>query len=285
MNEEKRNRFKEYSTINSRPDIMSSRMEYYRHVYQDSEFWYGGETDHLIVYMEQGFGDVIQFLRYIPPVREMVKKLTLHCPKEMHRLIEYQNWDVDLIDKEATELPEHDCHTLSMNLPMVIKKISNKAYLKADPIELEGDGDKFGICWESSMGCIHALKSAPLKYFDALQTYGTLYSLQIPIRDAALLEGGEHINLLSEEIDDFYDTARVIASLDYVVSVDTSVLHLAGAMGAYTLALLPYEADERWEIHKGCRSRWYENVQYFIQRNPGNWKSAFSSLYHFLKTY
>ena len=92
-------------------------MEYYRSVYRDSNRWDGKSSisDKIVVYCEQGSGDIIQFLRFIPLLPEC--HIILHCPKSLHRLIEEQNWGVELFDKFDPNIPKHDFHVLSMDLP------------------------------------------------------------------------------------------------------------------------------------------------------------------------
>lgn len=211
--------------------------------------------------MEQGFGDIIQFLRYIPLLQKRGCKITLHCPHHLHRLIDEQGWGVFLLDKgeliAPSELPEHDWHALSFNLPDILRVLpattrqaTTEPYLRCTHPrqDLEG-GFKIGICWESGPGKHHDKKSCPLKYFERIAEFGRLYSLQFDVHDTSLTLGAEQLELYGVDgIKDFADTASYIAALDAVVSVDTATLHLAGAMGVKTIGMLGREPDMRWKV-------------------------------------
>jgi hypothetical protein len=249
-------------------------MEYYRHVYKDSKLWKGEESPkdkHVLVYMEQGLGDVIQFLRYIPFLKERGCETTLHCPSELHSLIEEQTWGVSLLSKETPDLPEHDFHVLSMDLPFLLdERMPQGVYLKAGTKEIPEGYTNIGICWES--GTSNLKRNCPLKYFKLLGEVPEVrfYSLQYQIRNQELIEGCEDMELYGVEIKDFKDTAELINSLHLVVSVDTAVLHLAGALGKSTYGLLYEEPDARWEY------KWYPTIKMF--KKEKDWESVFEDI-------
>jgi ADP-heptose:LPS heptosyltransferase len=83
-------------------------------------------------------------------------------------------------------------------------------------------------------------------------------------------------------MNNFQETAEVIAGLDLVVSVDTSVVHLAGALGKETWVLIPYQPDWRWGINKET-SNWYPSLRLFRQKSPGNWDDVIEDIYNLLK--
>jgi len=231
-------------------------MEYYRHAYQNSVRWDGvgsieGKT--VLVYCEQGYGDIIQFLRYIPLLQKRGCEVILHCPEPIRRLVASQGWGVDLYDKLDSNLPEHDVHVLSMSLPFLLDQMkpSGDPYLHIALKEDLPPGKNIGICWES--GPSNPNRDCPLKYFGKLD--GNLIGLQKEIRRIDLLEGCDDWDyLFGLTINDFFDTAKGINAVDYVVSVDTAILHLAGAMGKKTYALLSPDADARWEYN------WYDSI-------------------------
>lgn len=262
--------------------IHSKEMEYYRYVYKDSPRWDGEEplnNRKLIVYCEQGFGDIIQFLRYIPALTKDAQVM-LHIPKALHRLVHEQSWGVELLDKEDVNLPEHDLHVLSMSLPFFAETlIPHEPYLKVKTGKELPDGEmKIGICWEGNPEHVNAnIRHCPLKWFRELEEMGTLYKLQIQIHDKNLLEGCENLELYGVEIKDFLDTAELIESLDLVISVDTAVLHLAGAMGKKAYGLLSIMPDGRWGF-TGTQSRWYPSIKLFRQTKPLEWRSLFSDI-------
>jgi len=253
------------------------QLEYYRETYKNSERWDGsslsGKT--IIVYCEQGFGDIIQFLRYIPILKQNAKKVYLHAPVPLHRLIEAQEWDVFLLNKEEPELPEHDVHVLTFDLPFLVQFFKDRPwtlerYLKAGTNE-EVEGDfKIGICWEG--GFSQSNRSCPLKNFEILSDKGSLFMLQPGVHRQDLIEGCEDLDLLGVEIHDFLDTAELINAMDIVVSIDTSVLHLAGALGKKTFGILAREHDARW------RQKWYTSIRLLKQKEEGDWTHVFNKL-------
>jgi len=264
-------------------ELNTPQLEYYRDTYKKSERWDDSVLPSIadktiIVYCEQGFGDIIQFLRYIPTFKVLgAKKIYLHAPVQLHRLIEAQGWDVSVLDKHNPELPEHDIHALTFDLPFLLmsKQYKNRPwpverYLKAGVNE-EVEGDlRIGICWEG--GHSQANRSCPLKNFKILPKKATLYMLQPGIQRQDLIEECEDFELLGVEINDFLDTADLINSMDIVASIDTSVLHLAGALGKKTFGLLAREHDARWN------QKWYPSIRLLKQKEEGDWTPVFNKL-------
>lgn len=261
------------------------KMEFYREVYRDSERWNGIDPlkgSKVIVYCEQGFGDQIQFARYIPRLKEIGCEVTLQCSKELHRLFEQLN--VGLIDKEQTELPEHDYHLLSMSLPFQFDDVQVEfPYLKAEKQDLPGDKLKIGIAWEGNPGhSNNDERSCPLAKFKLLHAALTVphefYMVQKFIFSKELLTDAEDFELLGTEIEDFLDTAQLIQGLDAIVAVDTAAIHLAGALNMRTYVLLSPRCDHRWNIGID----WYPSVkairplEHSISNQP--WDEVFISL-------
>lgn len=245
-------------------------MEYYRFVYKNSVLWDGKQdlnNKTVIVYCEQGYGDIIQFLRYIPYLKNLNCKIILHCPVELHRLIKNHCLGIDeLLDKFNPELPIHDYHILLMELPFLLqlKEIPRDPYifnLGTKDIS-DNNATKIGIVWEGRTN------SCPLYNFKLLK--GELYCLQKDIQLNSLANGCESLDLFGVLIEDFLDTAKLINSLDAVVSVDTSVLHLAGAIGKRTYALLDKDYDSRWDIP------WYTNFK--LMKFKDNWSDVFKAI-------
>jgi len=258
------------------------RMEYYKHVYQNSERWspdkgsLEGKT--VIVYGEQGYGDIIQFARYLPVLKECGCKVLYHCPKPLHRLFECL--DVGLIDKDNPDVPEHDFNIMSMSLPFVLDQPKTKdyPYLRVEEkADLGDDPDikKIGICWEGGANNpLNEYRNCPLEYFKVLECpYTKLIMLQKEITDPRLLEKCNDMDLYGHEVDDFYDTATVINSLDMVVTVDTAVLHLSGALNKLTYAILNVEHDPRWDV-----DTWYPSVVCVKVKEHNNWQAAFRTI-------
>lgn len=265
--------------------INHPKMAYYRDTYSESRRWNGAETikdKTVIVYCEQGYGDAIQFVRYVPLLKEQCGKVILHCRTDLHRL--FKQFGVQLLDREDPNIPEHDYHVLSMSLPFVLNKIDVIApYIKMDEkVELPEHQNfiKIGIAWEGNPEHSNAdERNCPLKFFRALQTDKTkLFMIQKQAHSSSLVADATDMELFGAELNDFYDTAKLINSMDFVVAVDTSVLHLSAAMGKPTFGLLSNRHDPRWGV-----LHWYEDLVLIKQKKADDWATAFVSLIGFLK--
>lgn len=249
-------------------------MAYYRELYKNSSFW-DGKTKNctIIVYCEQGFGDIIQFARYLPFLQD--NKVILHCPQELHRLL--SNFGYSFIDKTQLALPKHDFHILTMSLPTILEipEVDNKPYIFVKEKIIENSKFKIGIAWEGNPDhSNNSMRSCPLKHFKCLIDSNTeLYTISKKIHDKTLLEGCEDIELFGYEYSDFLDTAKMINSMDLIVSVDTSVLHLSGAMGKKTFGILSSHHDDRWNV-----ANWYDSITLLKQKQLDNWEPVFEEL-------
>jgi len=255
--------------------INGDRMAYYRQTYDGSLRLLSGSTNlkekHLLVYCEQGVGDIIQMLRYVPALLAGGCSLTMHCPQAMHRLIQSQ-WDVGVLEKSDPNLPDHDMHILSMDLPILLE-LANSPYIHIDDVV---------ECWKGSTGIAwtgnpdhpdNLVRSCPLGYFQNLP--GQLVCLQQSINwtgDVACQMTLEH-----QTQKDLYDAAVLVNTVDTVVTVDTSLLHLAGAMGKRTYALLAKNCDPRWG-NTLTSTPWYPSIKLIRQRKEGDWGSVFEQL-------
>lgn len=247
-------------------------MGFYREVYKNSVRWDGIaniDNKRIIVYGCQGYGDIIQYARYF---RYLKANVIVHCPLMLHSLMLTVPGVTEVVDKDDDVLPHHDYHILSMSLPFLLKTAEAEVpYITAKPLDV-GEGFKIGIVWEGSP--LHALnekRNCPLSYFADLP--GKLFMLGIGIHDERLVAGCEDIELFSVSRDDFKDTAELVAAMDVVVSVDTAVLHLAGAMGKTCYGLLCDEHDLRWKV-----ANWYPSVKFIKQPIAGDWRTVFDVL-------
>lgn len=266
--------------------LMSSQMEFYRHVYRDSMMWNGVRSlkdKIVIVYCEQGMGDIIQFARYFKYLKQLGCLVVLHCPEPLHKLLTLCVEGVDgVFDREIEELPEHDFHILSMSLPFVLNKLETptNAYIDFPQKEELPEGLKIGIAWEGNPDHTNnAERSCPLALFKPLAAHAKLYMLQQGINEPELAANCEDLLLYGMELKDFTDTARLVNSMDLVVSVDTAAVHLAGAMGKKTIALLSNPCDYRWRVRN-----WYSSVQGLQQKEPGNWEEVFERVLSIVTT-
>jgi ADP-heptose:LPS heptosyltransferase len=127
----------------------------------------------------------------------------------------------------------------------------DEPYLHISLEEELPEGFNIGICWES--GPSNDDRDCPLKYFKKLGELGNLIVLQPEIRREDLIDSADDLHLYGFACNDFLDTAKAINAVDVVVSVDTAILHLAGAMGKHAFGLLRDNCDARWQF------KWYRN--------------------------
>ena len=249
----------------------------------------------VLVYAEQGLGDAIQFIRYLPMLKEKGCYIILECGKELHGLLYNFNSVDEIIERNFVERPEikydYEVPLLSLplyfktnadNIPAAVPYLSVKKDLKEKWANIINDNEKMkiGIAWAGSP--IHTNdrhRSVRLQQFlSLLSVEGThFYSLQkgfpvIQAYDYQLL-----LTNLDEHIKSFADTSAVIENLDLIITVDTSVAHLAGALGKTSWVLLPYLPDWRWLV-EGENSIWYPSIKLYRQPKMGDWNSVFKEL-------
>ena len=249
----------------------------------------------ILVYAEQGLGDAIQFIRYLPMLKEKGCYIILECGKELHELIHDFNGIDEIIERNLIERPnieyDYEVPLLSLplyfntkvdNIPVKVPYLSAKEDLKEKWSHIINDNEniKIGIVWAGSP--IHTNdrhRSIRLQQFlSLLSVEGThFYSLQkgfsvIQAKDYQLL-----LTNLDEHIKSFADTSAIIENLDLVITVDTSVAHLAGALGKKTWVLLPFLPDWRWQLD-GEKSIWYPTIKLYRQPKIGDWNSVFFKL-------
>ncbi len=230
--------------------INDKRMEYYREVYKNSPRLTSEDLVHnktIIIYCEQGLGDIIQTARYFEPLKLRSCKIIVHAQEELKELFLAQNYVDGFISKSECNLPQHDFHALSLSLPFLM----NGSYLRPHPYivadtneEILNDAPKqlkIGITWE---GNSHKTNLSHFKQLNKLNA--KLYMVQKEIVDEKLLENSQEIELYGTEINNLLDTAKLINALDFLVAVDTCTLHLAGALNKKAYGLIFKESDSRW---------------------------------------
>jgi len=259
------------------------------------------ESKRLLVHYEQGLGDNIQFVRYLPMVKNRGGTVIFETLKPLINLLRgFPGVDeiVEYVPNRKEPL-EYDVYTSLLDMPFIfgttVETIPSQVpYIYADPSKarywrdkLSGPGMKVGIVWagspEHGNDCYRScsLKNfAPLGEIDRVRLYG----LQKGQAARQVDEFAEIISVtnISENFNDFTDTAAAIDNLDLVISVDTSVLHLSGAMGKSTWALIPYAPEWRWMLNRQD-SPWYPNMRLFRQPNWNDWDSVFGSVTKELK--
>lgn len=249
----------------------------------------------ILLHAEQGLGDTIQFIRYAPLVRDRGGKVVVVCqPPLVSLLASCQG--IERIVAQGEPLPAFDVHAPLASLPRIFGTTlenvpANIPYLAADERlaerwrqELASHGEfKVGIAWQGSPKYRwDAKRSLPLASFEPLARVPgvRLYSLQKGAGSEQLggLAGRFDVVDLGKRLDEatgpFLDTAAVIKQLDLVITSDTSIPHLAGALGVPVWLALSFVPDWRWLVDRDD-SPWYPSLRLFRQPSRGDWQSVF----------
>lgn len=241
----------------------------------------------LLVLCEQGLGDNIQFVRLLPNLRERGAIVLLACPPPLLPLFRDLP-GVDELYNQDEAGPPHDLHISMLDLPLRLgidwaTIPATVPYLQTDSAKTAAWRDrlrdlrglKVGIAWRGNPGHKNdknrsmtaaqftALADADV-HFVNLQKDATAAEL------ATLKDAFPTIHDAAPQLHDLTDTASLIPTLDLVVAVDTSVCHLAGALGARTFTLLPFVPDWRWMLDRHD-TPWYPTMRLFRQETPGDW--------------
>ncbi len=253
--------------------------------------WDGGDLAGRTILLrhEQGFGDTIQFLRYVPLVIQRGGKVIVECQQDLWRLLQSnaREWQVVA---EGESLPAFDVHCPLGSLPLAFGTTlqdipAEVPYLSADDAaaarwrdRLGGDSGALnvGLVWAGNP----AFRGDRLRSPRELSLYSPLaavknvrfFSLQKgeAAKQAAHPPAGMNLTDWTSDFGDFADTAALIANLDLVISSDTAVAHLAGAMGKPVWVILPLSPDWRWMLDRSDNP-WYPTMRLFRQTKVGQW--------------
>lgn len=247
----------------------------------------------ILLHSEQGIGDAIQFIRYASLLKARgARRVYLECPYPIAPLLGGVP-ALDGVIARGVALPAYDVHANLMSLPGLLATTvetipATVPYIPVEPrparsaVQVAPGELSVGFVWTGNPG--HArdfLRSAPLDAFRPLAAIPgvRLFSLQKGAAAEHQLESHPIAGVvnLAPVLDDFRDTAAVLDALDLVITVDTSVAHLAGALGKETWLLLPHVPDFRWMLER-TDSPWYPTMRLFRQPTPRDWATVFSEV-------
>ena len=239
----------------------------------------------ILLHCEQGLGDTIQFVRYAGRVAARGARVVLEVFPPLADLMAHLPDPVHII-RRGDPLPPFDLHCPLMSLPLALGEpepaYPSQPYLAADPARASAWAERLGparglrvglVCSGSRTNGNDANRSIPFETLAEHLPAGLDYHLvQKDIRDAdrAALAARPDIAVWDEALSDFADTAALCQSMDLVISVDTSVAHLAGALGRPVWLMLPYDPDWRWGLHSGA-TPWYPRMRIYRQAQRRDW--------------
>ena len=247
----------------------------------------------LLLHSEQGYGDSIQFIRFLPQIKEKFGcKIAVKCREGLKELFQTMS-EIDVIVDRSEATPAFDYQLSIMSMPFILgmKSINDlpkqMPYLKSIPdksleIKKEKGKSNIGICWSASItGESYEGKVFDLKLFEPLMHNPNinLYSLQVGdgSEDIKKLGFENKVIDLTSKLTDFSKTASLINELDLVISSDTAVAHLAGALNKEVWIPLQKIPDWRW-TNKGETTKWYPSAKLFRQKTARVWDGVFQSL-------
>lgn len=257
----------------------------------------------LLIYYEAGLGDTIMFARYLKMLKDKCAKVLFISQIALEPLLKENFPDIEFVDRMKPNIEpfgnlEFDFHAPLMSLPYLLKHTSEDDiplkdnYLKADMEKVKSQKEKhfnnnkfrIGIKWlgNSTVGLERIIPiEAFYKLFELPNTQ--FYSLQTEdgIEELEKVKDKYNIIDLGSTFNDFSDTAAAVENLDLIICNDTSLAHLAGAMGKPCWIMLPDQYNWRWHTDLSY-SPWYKSVKLFKQAEENNWNGIFTEIYNLL---
>jgi tetratricopeptide (TPR) repeat protein len=262
--------------------------------------WDGSPLDGktILLYAEQGLGDMVQFLRFVPLVKDRGGRVIVASQKPLVPLLSACPW-IDRLVAQGETLPEFDVQAPIMSLPRILGTTlatlpAQVPYLSADPELVQRwrqelaayPGFRIGIAWQGNphspadrhrsfpLDCLAPLAGLPEVRLFSLQKGPGTEQIDQRAERFPLVELGSR---LDEATGPFMDTAAVMMNLDLVISACTSLAHLAGALAVPVWVALKFAPEWRWLYHRDD-SPWYPTARLFRQPQPGDWAGAFDGM-------
>ena len=269
--------------------------------------WQGQALDGktILVWAEQGIGDTINFARYLPLLQDLADTVVVAVQESLIALFVRSFSGLRVVGRSQRDTVEYDFQVPFLSLPCLFQTILDsvpatipyfavdKKYREKWRAHLVDDSLlRVGVVWAGNPHHANDVnRSISLELFARLfEVAGVrFYSLQKEpvVEDLKFLSAlpqtiRERFIDLSADLDDFQDTAAILSDLDLLISVDTSVPHLAGALACPTWLLLPFDADWRWLLERDD-SPWYPTIRLFRQPERGNWQAVIKDVCHLLQ--
>jgi tetratricopeptide (TPR) repeat protein len=267
--------------------------------HQKMALWAGNESlsnKTILVIPEQGLGDIIQFCRYIPILEKSGARILFDPYPSLSALIKTLHASFEIVDADNRGLKYDYCCPL-LSLPFALGTTEDNIpseipYLFADPwrtkkwrSKLGASGFKIGICWQGKKNLADIGRSFPLTCFTHLAEVADvrLINLHKGVGETQLesLPEGMIIESMGEDFDSgqdsFLDTAAVMTCCDLIITSDTAIAHLAGALGMPVWVALKKIPDWRWMLDRSD-SPWYPTMRLFRQKIDGDWYGVFADI-------
>jgi len=267
-----------------------TKREKSKEIYSLKNQWDGKNylDETLLLYCDQGLGDSIQFIRYLPYLTDKFKNISVLSRSECIELFEknYKQLNNVKFYQKLSDIDDYDRYVLNSELPYYLDidfdnipfrqgyflsdehktKLFKEKYFNTDKL-------KIGLCWQAGAvgmkGAIH--RTIHIDYFEKILGIKNVQFYSFQLKDI-FNTYSKYPNIISleNELNNFDDTAALMKNLDIMITVDTACLHLAGALGIKTFLLLPYCAEWRW-FNNDKRTEWYESVEIFKQKERRDW--------------
>ena len=245
----------------------------------------------ILIWYEQGIGDIIQFSRYIPKLINLGAIITFEVPKDLTSFFKKQ-FDCEVTDYISTK-QLFDYQTPLLNLPFLFKTLINtiplnQSYLKVqekiidwkEKLKLSKNKFNVGIAVSGNPNYPdNHIRSIPLEKMKSLFQQANFFIIQkeLDTKDKIFLKDSTHIKFLGDDINNFLDTAAIVENMDLIISIDTSLIHLAGALGKKSFLLLSWASEWRWLIDRSD-SPWYKSIKIFRQKFIDDWDSVINEV-------
>jgi hypothetical protein len=242
----------------------------------------------ILIKPEQGYGDVIQFCRYGPLLADIGATIILEVYPPLKRLISSLDKRITVVS-EGELLPDYDCFISIMSLPGIFA--TDILTVPSEVPYLQGPKSSFDLgsfnCGRPRIGVVWAgnaahsndrNRSIPFEKISPLLSIEAQFLCMqkgVSQADRSKASFFDNLELAETQIQDFFDAAGIMNTLDLIITVDTSIAHLAGALGKEVWVLLPFIPDYRWGLNRSD-SPWYPSMRLYRQDRTRDWDLVIS---------